>query len=239
MKKFILILAFTINIFASDATEILEKTKQLTDYDNMYSISTMTIEKDGKVTSTMVSDNYYKTVGEDDYQLIRYTDPARLKGTAILVKGDNTWYYNKRTNRLRLLTTSAKEGSMMGSSFSYDDMSLDYIKDFDSELLEEKKGVYEIKLLPKGKKKFKYLLAYIDAETLLEKEVRYYDENGIEYKRLVLDDYKKVADKWIPLNITMNSILEGKTTRVATDLTSIDIESELNDKVFSQRELKK
>jgi hypothetical protein len=180
--KYLFIFIISIKIFALSSEEILKKTEALTEYDNMYSLSTMTIENKGKITSSMTSSNYFKKVEDENWQLIKYTSPARLKNTAILSKGNNIWYYNKRTNRLRLLSTSAKEESMMGSSFSYDDMTLDYIKDFKNKLIEEKNSEYKIKLTPIENKKFKYIIAYINSETFLESKIEYYNQNEIKYK---------------------------------------------------------
>ena len=237
--KYLLIFIITIKIFALSSEEILKKTEALTEYDNMYSLSTMTIESKGKVTSTMISSNYFKKVEDENWQLIKYASPARLKDTAILSKGDNIWYYNKRTNRLRLLSTSAKEGSMMGSSFSYDDMTLDYIEDFKSELIEEKNSEYKIKLTPIENKKFKYIIAYINSKTFLESKIEYYNENEIKYKELLLSEYTKIDEKEYPLKLIMNDILESKLSIIESDYSSIDTSSQIPVEVFSEMELKR
>lgn len=237
--KYLLIFLITTKIFALSSEEILKKTEALTEYDNMYSVSTMTIKSKGKVTSTMVSANYFKKVEDENWQLIKYTFPARLKDTAILAKGDNIWYYNKRTNRLRLLSTSAKEGSMMGSSFSYDDMTLDYIEDFNSEMVEEKHSEYQIKLTPIENKKFKYIMAYINSETFLESKIEYYNENDIKYKELLLSDYRKIDEKEYPLKLIMNDILESKVSIIESDYSTIDTASQIPVEVFSEMELKR
>jgi hypothetical protein len=237
--KYLFIFIISIKIFALSSEEILKKTEALTEYDNMYSLSTMTIENKGKITSSMTSSNYFKKVEDENWQLIKYTSPARLKNTAILSKGNNIWYYNKRTNRLRLLSTSAKEGSMMGSSFSYDDMTLDYIKDFKSKLIEEKNSEYKIKLTPIENKKFKYIIAYINSETFLESKIEYYNQNEIKYKELLLSEYIKIDEKQYPLKLIMNDILESKLSIIESDYSTIDTTSQIPVEVFSEMELKR
>lgn len=237
--KYLFIFLIALNISAESADKILEKTKNITEYINMHSVSTMTIEKNNEITSSMTSDNYFKKEDGKDYQLIKYTEPARLKGTSILVEGDNIWYYNKRSNRTRLLSSSAKEGSMMGSSFSYDDMTLDYLEDFDNEMIKKERKNYIIKLEPNENKKFSYLLVYIDTKSFLENKLEYYNENEIKYKILNFEKYTKIGNKWYPLELEMLDIFDGKSTRIKTNKNSIDISSNIPLKVFSQRELKK
>ena len=75
-------------LFAITAGEILDKMDKVRDYKTAKMTATMRIEKKGSEPTTMKLISHEKTEG--DKGLMRFTYPARLKGTAILTKGDNS-----------------------------------------------------------------------------------------------------------------------------------------------------
>ncbi|BDU51611.1 outer membrane lipoprotein-sorting protein [Haliovirga abyssi] len=241
MKKTVIVL-LTIFIFnlgiAQNAKDILQKVKNNTEYSTSQMDATMIIKKGNKKLSEMKFKSYLKK-GDKDRQLMRFTYPSRLKGTAILSSGDNIWYYNKRTNRVRLLSKSAKKGSMMGSSFSYEDMTIDFVNDFKSELQKTTNKYYVIKMVPIKDKKFKYLIAYILKDKYIDEKIEYYNDNEIKYKELISSDIKKIDKIMIPLHIEMRDILTGKSTEMITDESSIKLGIKIKDSIFSERNLKR
>lgn len=200
----------------------------------------MKIETNGKTTSSMTFEAYSKKVDNNTWQLMKFTSPSRLTGTSILSKKGNTWYYNKRTNRVRLLSKSAKNGSMMGSSFSYDDMDLDYEKDFTFSLINSDKNYYYLKLIPKdNSKKYSYIISKINKTNFTEELIEYYDKNNLLYKKLEITDYKKINNYFIPKNMKMTDLTTNKSTYIITDFSTIKINIELKDSIFSEKNLKK
>jgi len=242
MLKKIMILGMLISgiIFGQDVETILKKVDKNSKFETSQMETTMKIIKKGKVLSEMKMMGYTKEAGDNDKQLMRFTYPARLNGTAILSKDGKVWYYNKRSNRVRLLSKSAKKGSMMGTGMSYDDMSLDYIKDFDSEILEEKKDYYLIKMTPKDSdKNYKYLVVKVKKDKMVEDKIEYYNKSDNKYKELVLYDYKKIGDKWVSLTVKIDDFSTGKITEMVTNESTIKYDMDLKDSVFSERNLKK
>ncbi len=240
MKKaaVIFFILISVSVFSKDASRILQRMKDAQDYKTSKAEYVMTIENNGKKT-TMEFEGYHKKV-EDDLQLMRFTYPSRIEDTAILIKEDNIWYYNKRSNRVRLLSKSAKKGSMMGSSFSYDDLNLDYVEDFTGDILADEKDHYILKLYPVDRdRSYQYIIAKVSKENFIEESLEYYDKNEIRYKVMVTENVKKVKSHWTPMKFIMTDLISGKVTYMETREKSLDFDFEMEDSEFSEKNLKK
>ncbi|MFC1495960.1 outer membrane lipoprotein-sorting protein [Candidatus Margulisiibacteriota bacterium] len=221
---------------------ILSKMESAGDYKtNKGSAIMEIINKDGDKTSMQLE--MYEVMGEGDEDkksLMRFTAPARLKGTAILSVGDNIWYYNNRTNRVRLLSSSAKKGSMMGSSFSYEDLSMSYAKDFVGQILKDDKKSYLLKIFPKDKSKtYKYIIMKVRKADYITEYAQYYKGKDLKYKVLTSLEIKKVGGRVAPMKVTMRDIESNKITNFIIDEKRIEYDIKLDDSIFSERNLRK
>ena len=238
MKTPVIVLLFSINLLAITSEEILKKMDKVANYKTAKMDASMTIiNKNGDKTNMKLTSFEQK---EGDKSIMRFTFPSRLKGTAILSVEDNIWYYNRRTNRVRLLSRSAKKGSMMGSGFSYEDMDMDYEKDFTAEIKKETSTEYILKLVPKdGDKKFKYIIANVTKSNFIATSVEYYNKNDLKYKELTTENVKIVKGYPVPLKTTMKEIGSQKITVFEIEEGSIEYDLELKSNLFSHRHLKK
>jgi hypothetical protein len=225
-------------LLAETAQEILMKMENAGDYATAEMESQMRIvNTKGEETSMQLKS--YERRGEEDQSLMWFTEPARLKGTKILTKGDNIWYYNVRTNRDRLLTQSAKKGSMMGSSFSYDDLNMEYSKNFTAEILLDEKDYYWIKAVPKDDdKKYSYLKIKVRKEDYLPEVIEYYDKTDSQYKEMRLQEFVVIDNHPTALNISMEDLSTGKITYMLTDQTTLVFDSDLDEDLFNEKKLK-
>ncbi|MFC1770401.1 outer membrane lipoprotein-sorting protein [Candidatus Margulisiibacteriota bacterium] len=225
-------------IFAKDTASILKKMDAVGKYKTAKMTATMQIinKKGEKTSMSLIS--YERKKGEKT--LMRFTAPARLKGTAILSVGDNIWYYNNRTNRVRLLSKSAKKSRMMGSSFSYEDISANYSKNFTAEILKETKKKYKLKLIPKDKgKSYKYILASVNKSNYVAEKMEYYNHKDLLYKVLRSEKVKKIKGHLVPLVMTMKEIGNQKVTNFEIDEDKVEFDLKLKKKLFSERYLKR
>ena len=235
----------SLTVMAKDVdkvVQILEKMETAGDFVTSKSNAIMEIvNADGDKTIMKLISYERRGVGEDedDKSLMRFTYPARLKGTAILVKGNNIWYYNQRTNRVRLLSSSAKKGSMMGSSFSYEDLEMSYIDDFDGEILKEDRKTYKLKLIPRKDKAYAYLLVRVRKSDYISEKVEYFNEDEIKYKEMISEEIKKIDERVVPLEMVMKDFEENKVTRFIIDEKNVVYDLELDDKIFSEQNLKR
>lgn len=223
---------------ADPALEILKKMDAVRDYKTARMKAVMRIVNSDGDETKMELISTEQTDG--DKGLMRFTFPARLKGTAILTVGDEIWYYNKRTNRVRLLSRSAKKGSMMGSSFSYDDMTTDYVKDFTAKILKDESDHWVLKMIPKDSdKKYAHLIAVVQKATHMGTKVEYF-KSGAEtpYKVMIAKNIKEVKGHQVALKVKMTELGSQKTTFFETSEASIEYDVELSNDTFSERTLK-
>lgn len=237
---------------------IMRKMEKAGDYLTSKGSAVMKIinrEGDETVMGLILFEKKSTNEADDDLSLMRFTSPARLKGTAILVKGNSIWYYNNRTNRVRLLSQSAKKGSMMGSGFSYEDMELSYSKDFTGEVVSEGRKHYTLKLWPKQEKNYAYMIVRTRKADHQVESAEYYNEDDLIYKVLTSRDYKKikgkvkkvvdgkeitvVKERIMPMLVEMKEIEDGKITRIESNPKDIQYDIEIDDNIFSERNLRK
>lgn len=238
LNAFLFIVLSANHCFAIDANQILQKMDDVRSYETAKMNATMNIiDRKGGVTSMGLT-SFEKKEGEKS--LMRFTAPARLKGTAILTVDDNIWYYNNRTNRVRLLSRSAKKGSMMGSSFSYEDMSTNYADDYTATIQKETADKYILKMIPKDDNKtYKYLLVEVRKSDFIAEKVDYYNKNDLKYKELISKDIKKINGHLVALFISMKEIGSQKVTNFEIAEDSAEFDIELDEKIFSEQYLKK
>lgn len=233
-----LFFAISSPVYGDTAQQILAKMDQARQYQSAQMDATMQIiDRQGGKTAMGLTLFDQK---EGNKSLMRFTHPARLKGTAILTVGDNIWYYNKRTNRVRLLSQSAKKGSMMGSSFSYDDMSANYQKEFTATIASQTESTIILKMRPKAKdKSFSYLLATINKTNFIATQMDYYNQSEKKYKQLVAADIGQVAGNFVAYKVTMTDLASQKTTifEIKKDTVKHDIPLPAN--LFSEQRLKR
>jgi hypothetical protein len=239
MKTLLIIFLFAGDLaFGMTGDELLKKMDKVRSYKTAHLEAQMTIVNSSGDKTVMGVESWEKVEG--DKSLMRFKSPARLKGTAILTVGDSIWYYNRRTNRARLLSKSAKKGSVAGSSFSYEDMSADYAKDFRAEITKEDSEFYEVKLTPKDlEKKFSYLMAKVSKYHFVATKVQYFNDKGIKYKELTAGDIKRVNGNWVALKVSMTEVMTQKITHFTISEEAIKYDLELKDSLFSERNLKR
>jgi len=228
-------------VFADNLTvqQILNKMETAGDYKTSQGDAVMKIINSKKEVTTMGLVSFTKK-GEKDKTLMRFTSPARLKGTAILMVGDDIWYYNVRTNRVRLLSRSAKKGSMMGSSFSYEDLELSYSKDFGGEISKEDNRHYTLKLFPKNKElTYKYLVVKTRKSDFLVESAEYYNQDNLKYKELASKKFEMIKNRVMAMVVEMKDLEENKLTIIESDEKTIQYDIPLDDKLFSERNLRK
>jgi len=245
MKKivlFVLFLVLAMPAFCEEQKltfkEILAKMEYAGDYKTSSGKAKMEIIGDDTTEMELIMYEERGDGDEDDKQLMRFTSPPRLKGTAILMVGNNIWYYNNRTNRVRLLSSSAKKESMMGSSFSYEDLEISYSEDFNGEILSEDRNYYKLKLIPKKEKEYEYLIIKTRKSDFIVETADYYKDSDIKYKESVSKDIKEINNRKVPLLMEMKDIEENKVTRFIVDEKSIEYDVELDNNIFSEENLK-
>jgi len=236
-------------LFGQELTgeEIIQKVNDLFNIDTSYGKSKMTITTSSGQKRTFISESWSKDKGEKN--LVRYLEPSRVKGQAILMlnNADDIWMFFPRTQRVRKLATHAKKQKMQGSDFSYEDMGSGdaFIEDFTSKRLKDEKmeghDCYKLELTRKPHSDVSYsrMILWVIKENFVAIVIDYYDEDDPTYhlKRLVQSNIQVIDGIPTAMKIVMNNV--NDKTQTEMELLEIKFNVPLDDKMFTERELKK
>jgi len=166
---------------------------------------------------------------------LEFTAPARDKGTRFLKIGDEMWIYLPEVEKATKIAGHMLRQSLMGSDFSYDDMTGN----------EKLKELYEIELIGTDTVMDKpcYLLELTANPPKADKEVSYYrrklwiDKNykfpvkeelyaksGKLMKETTITDFKKIGERNYPTKIKMvNKLRQNTYTELVLEDVKLDL----------------
>ena len=227
--------------------EIIRKVNDLINVETAYSRSKMTITTTSGQERTFISESWTKDRGEKN--LVRYLEPARVKDQAVLMlnNADDIWMFFPRTQRVRKLATHAKKQKMQGSDFSYEDMGSGetFINDFEAERLEDeqKQGhdCYKVKLMRKPGSDVSYIqmIIWVRKDDFVPLVIDYYDEDAPErvLKTLIQSDIEVIDGIPTAKKMVMQNL--NDQTRTEMELLEVKYDVELDDRMFTERSLRR
>ena len=246
---FFLIISVIITSYGQELTseEIIIKVNELLNQDTIKAKVKMTITTTSGEERNFVYDSYSKNKGEKN--LIRYIEPKRVKGQAILMLNyaEDIWIYFPRTKRIRKLASHSKSQKMEGSDFSYEDTGASdaFITDFSSQKLgsEKKEGYdcYKIEMIRKEGSEAGYsrLIMWIIKDNLFPVVIDYYDRDNPELllKTLIQYDIREVEGIPTAMKIVMYN--KQESSRTSIEIIEIQYNAKLDDSLFTERNLKR
>ena len=227
--------------------QIINKVNELINQDTVQAKVKMTITTSSGRERSFIYDSYSKNRGEKN--LIRYIEPKRVKGQAILMLNyaEDIWIYFPRTKRVRKLASHAKSQKMEGSDFSYEDTGASdaFIKDFSSKKLgsEKKEGYdcYKIEMTRKEGSEAGYsrLIMWIIKENLFPVVIDYYDSNdpNLLIKTLIQYDIREIDG--VPTAMKMVMFNQQENSKTSIEMLEVKYNVELDDSLFTERNLKR
>ena len=246
---FLLIFSVSVLSFGQELTgeEIINKVNGLINQDTVQAKIKMTITTTSGQKRIFVYDSYSKNKGEKN--LIRYIEPKRVKGQAILMLNyaNDIWIYFPRTKRIRKLASQSKSQKMEGSDFSYEDTGASdaFIIDFTSKKLgsEKKEGYdcYKIEMIRKESSETGYsrLIMWIIKDNFFPVVIDYYDRDNPELsiKTLVQYDIKEIDGIPTAIKIVMYNKQENSQTSI--EMLEVKYNVVLDDSLFTTRNLQR
>jgi outer membrane lipoprotein-sorting protein len=227
--------------------EIINRVNELMNRDTVWAKVKMTILTTSGKKRTFIYESFSKDKGEKN--LIRYLEPKKLRGQAILMlnNADDIWVYFPRTRRVRKLATHAKKRRMEGSDFSYEDMGSGetFIKEFIPKRLGdekvEKRDCFKIELTRKegGDVSYSRIIMWVDKERFIPIVVDYYDGKNpnLHLKRLILSDIKVIDGVPTAMKMIMHNKLDN--TRTVVEFLDVKYDVKLDDSLFTERGLRR
>ena len=215
---------------AQTADEVLAQADRIFTLDRVWSRSVMEITRSGRTQAPQEIESYSLTNGDTAMALSVFTSPARVRGTAYLMIGDDLWVRFASTGRVRKLSSSARRNSAAGSDFSYNDMgegSSSFTDGYDA-VLDGRATVsghecWRVVLTPQRSNRDGYerLVAYVTTDDPRYLRIEYFD-SGARIKTMDLDDFRDVAGIRYPHRISMTSHERDSVTVITTEEIEFD-----------------
>ncbi len=248
------------------ALEIMQKVQDRDDGDNIVGILQMQLidknkHKRIRELKTYSKDKFSKN-GKKLYEqkLTFILSPSDVANTAFLTfdyddedKDDDQWMYLPALKKTKRIPSSDKDGSFMGSDFTYSDMTKPLLSDYSFKLLKHSKvkrktgvqDVWIIQSMPKNQKTIDetgYIkrIVYVRKDNFMVTRAKYFLKNTNRVKYL---DVKKTQNiQGIDFNIitTMTTKEAGRTIHKTILIQKdIKVNQDLDDAIFSIRSIEK
>ncbi len=224
------------------AFDILDKIDQNMVFKTAYAESDMIITvKNRVITKSMIS---YADGNEKSY--VEVLSPARDKGTKILKIGDIIKIYYPSAERVMRLSGHMMRQSMMGSDFSYEDMTERARKmreEYSGEIKEDERlnerTCYVLVLTSKIKKQTYFTRKiWVDKERFVGLKEELFAKSGKLLKVLTVDSIESFKNRYYPTRITMIDKLR-KNSSTEMIIKKIDFDITIPPGTFSERRLMK
>ncbi|HMB00866.1 MAG TPA: outer membrane lipoprotein-sorting protein [Spirochaetota bacterium] len=185
------------------------------------------------------------TMNGNEKQLLRYLHPAKVKGTAFLIlnSGDDIWAYFSATGRVRRIARHARRQKMMGSDFTYEDMSMTAFKEkYKAELLGEDKvfakACYKLKLIPKERSSYAKLIVWTDKKLFVPLLVNYYAAGEkTAYKQFMQGKIKVINSYPVARMVIMKNLEDNSQTIM--QVLQVEMKPNINEDMFVPSYLKR
>jgi hypothetical protein len=238
------------------ADVIMTRHHKATKLDGAESLTTLIIynaKGDMRVRKMAIISKLYDD-GDTEKRLIRFIEPADVKGTGLLTydyerEDDDIWFYMPALRKTRRIVSSEKAKSFMGSEFSYADMTPPPVEDFTHRILKtETEGGVEcwvIESVPKTdevaeENGFSKQICSIGKQDYMIRKAIYYDLEGELHKELVVEDIKEIDTKkhrYRPMYMLMVNKQDGRKSEAKVE--AIKLRLDIGDDYFTTRYLER
>lgn len=190
--------------------DIMDKAATARKLDGSEAVMKMTIDDKGQTRErklTMATKLY--DGGKTEKRIFRFLSPADVKGTGVLVfdydnKGDDVWMFVPALRKTRRIVSSQRSQSFMGSEFSYGDLNIPTLDEFDYALVKEEpaggEDCWVIDVKPKSKETadsegYSKKTVWVSKKQYAVMKALYYDLGGKLLKELDSSDIKQIDPK--------------------------------------------
>ena len=222
-----------------DATTILRRADRAVLGEAAAYTLRMTVVRPGKPERVVEMKGWKKG---DDQGLVRYTAPAKERGTAYLRSGESTWLFLPSAEKV--VRVGAKQNFGGGDFSNADIFRLSLVKDYDPTLAGEEtvegEACYKLELKAKDRSvAYDRVVYWVRSDgTFYPVKADYYTLSGKNLKSLLLSQVKPIGGRTRPTLLTMESrVDEGSRTRL--EFLTIQDDPKLDDRLFSPGSLER
>ena len=249
MKKILYILILTsvlsTTLAAQTGSEIMQNVIDAQEVDSSAMDIQMTlIDKDGsrgtrRIQTLILNDNgLTKTI-------TLFHEPASVRNTRFLTvendgRTDDQWIFLPSLRKVKRIASGEKDGSFMGSDFSYADMgsSVSSVDDSTHTILKEEdcngRKCFVVESIPSPGADSNYgkYVSWVDKISWLTVKVEFYSKNGLkQIKELNSENISRENGHWVAKIITMETLESGNKT--VLDIKQVKYDIPLNPGYFT------
>lgn len=240
----ILAIAVGMNIWAADASAILQKVEETSSGNlaprDMEAFMVMKIHQGDSQKTRKLKAWSKNNPEKSDFRLLKFTDPPEVKHIGLLILSEDQMYlYLPEFHRIRRIASSSKKDSFQGSDFSYDDMGFsNYSAYYSPKLISQDEDQWVLELTKKNgvKKPYDKIVLAVDKKTFMPLKMDLYNRSGTLWKQA---EYvtKKMSNYHVIDTIRIEDRLNGSHTTL--EFKEIKLDQGLDKTIFSQRFLKR
>jgi len=249
MKKILSILILTsvlaLSLSAQTGSEIMQKVIDAQKVNSSAMDIQMTlVDKDGD-TSTRRIQTLILNENDLTKTITLFLEPASVRNTRFLTvensgRADDQWIFLPSLRKVKRIAAGDKEGSFMGSDFSYSDMgsSGSSVDDSVQTILREEKYIgrncFVVESIPNAGTDNNYgkYVTWVDKTSWLTLKVEFYSKDGsTQIKELNSENIVKENDHWLAKKITMETLASGHKT--VLDIKQVKYDIPLNPGYFT------
>jgi outer membrane lipoprotein-sorting protein len=199
----------------------------------------MTVVRPGKPERVVEMKGWKKG---DEQGLVRYTAPAKERGTAYLRSGESTWLFLPQAEKV--VRVGAKQNFGGGDFSNADIFRLSLVRDYDPTLAGEEavegQPCHRLELKAKDRKvAYDRVVYWVRADgTFYPVKADYYTLSGKNLKSLVLSLVKRLGGRTRPSLLTMESRID-EGSRTLLEFLTIEDDVTLDDRLFSPGSLER
>ncbi len=174
-----------------------------------------------------------------DKRLVRYTAPARLAGTGLLVPdGETVYLYMPAYGRARRVVGERRDDAFLGTDFSVEDLArLSWADDFSAEVTGREGGLVELYLTPRDPGEEDPVRLWIRSEDHLAARIEVLDGEGVPQRRLEMSDFRVVGTRHLAHTFEVHDLTGGGVT--VARVTQAETDLGLDDEVFTLTNLQR
>ncbi len=175
-----------------------------------------------------------------DKRMVKFTAPARLRGTGILADGGQTWLYTASYKRFRRVAGKAGGGAWMGTGFSINDLArVRFAGDYVPKVMSQDATTWTLALAPKDPEAHRHagLELTVRKKDHLVAKIVTLKPGGGTLRTITADDFKATGKYTIAHRIKIDDASTGKTTTATVVAAQFD--TGLSPDFFTERQLRR
>jgi hypothetical protein len=232
-----------------DAIVIMDKSRELSLTGSVSATVKLEItEKNGSTRSRTISMSTKSYSDGQERRLIKFLDPADVKGTAMLIFDnkdvqDEMWIYLPALKKTRRIVSSEKGKSFMSSEFSNADMSSPALPDFDYKHLNGSgtSGQWIIESTPVSEAKadeygFSKKVSYVSTDNYQVIKMEFYNFDNELYKTVEIKAVHSLpGNKYLVSDMVAMNQLNGRKSEIVME--NIVEGTKVDDSLFTVQNL--